>query len=303
MGSLKVHCALVLTLLFWASAFVGIRVGLTAYSPGALALLRFLVASFAMAIIYFYLPAKKKISWPERLQLLLLGVAGIGIYNICLNYGELSVSAGVASFIIGLIPVVTIVLSVLFLHERPGSAVWLGILISFIGLLFLILGEEESSASMISGALVILIATFMGAFYTVAQKRYLRNYHPVAVTAWIIWGGTFMLLIFSPQLWQEIKLASQQATFAAVYMGVFPAAFAYVAWSYVLHHWSAYKASMYLYALPLLSTFMGFILLHEESSVLSLCGGVISLTGALLATRLRVSQPVLAQVETLPKKS
>ena len=166
MGSLKVHCALVLTLLFWASAFVGIRVGLTAYSPGALALLRFLVASFAMAIIYFYLPAKKKISWSERLQLLLLGVAGIGIYNICLNYGELSVSAGVASFIIGLIPVVTIVLSVLFLDERPGSAVWVGILISFMGLLFLILGEEERSASMISGALVI---------FWILDKLYFKN--------------------------------------------------------------------------------------------------------------------------------
>ncbi|WP_408605517.1 DMT family transporter [Legionella tunisiensis] len=135
----------------------------------------------------------------------MLGVAGIGIYNICLNYGELSVSAGVASFVIGLIPVVTIVLSVLFLQERPTPAVWGGILISFIGLLFLIIGEESNSASMTSGVLVILIATFMGAFYTVAQKRYLRNYHPVAVTAWIIWGGTLMLLIFLPSYGKKSK--------------------------------------------------------------------------------------------------
>ncbi len=107
---------------------------------------------------------------------------------------------------------------------------------------------------------------------------------------------------FSPQLWEEIKVANQQATFAAVYMGVFPAAFAYVGWSYVLNYWSAYKASMYLYSLPLLSTLLGFILLHEESSFLSLSGGIISLMGALLATRLRVSQPVWTQVEKFPKK-
>lgn len=298
MDSLKVHCALAFTLLFWASAFVGIRIGLTAYSPGSLALLRFLVASLCMAIIYLRLPAKKKISWAERLQLLLIGVAGIGVYNICLNYGELSVSAGVASFVIGLIPVVTIILSVLFLGERPNPAVWLSIMISFIGLLFMILGESGST-SQSSGVLIILIASFMGGFYTVTQKRYLRHYHPVAVTAWVIWGGTLTLLIFSPVLWQEIKIANQSATFAAVYMGIFPAAFAYVAWCYVLNHWSASKASMYLYTLPILSTLLGFFLLHEQPSVLSLTGGVIALVGALLASRFQSPKTLWSNINGL----
>ncbi|KTD66090.1 transmembrane protein [Legionella spiritensis] len=281
---LRIYAALASTLLLWASAFVGIRIGLVDYSPGALALLRFLVASLFMAIIYVRLPAKKAMSWKTRMALLTIGIGGIGIYNLCLNYGEMTVSAGVASFVIGLIPVITIILSVLLLRERPGPGVWLGIVLGFCGL-FLIMAAENAYRSQGSGVLMIMVSALMGGIYTFSQKRYLQAYHPVIVTAWIIWGGTFMLLIFLPDLIREIPHAGKQGTIAAVYMGIFPAALAYVAWSYVIHHWSATNAATFLYAMPVISTVMGYLVLYERPGRLSLIGGFIALAGALVASR------------------
>jgi len=283
MKSLKVNCALITTLLFWASAFVGIRIGLESYSPGSLALLRFLVASVCMGIIYYCLPGKKRLTGTDRILLLFIGVVGIGIYNICLNIGETVVSAGIASFIIGLMPVFTIILSILFLGERPGRRVGLGILISFVGLFLLVLSEKNSTVGI--GVLLILVSAFCGSFYSITQKRFLRNYHPVAITAWVIWGGTLFLLWFILDLWHELPRASFKATGAAVYMGIFPAALAYVAWCYVLNHLPASSASIYLYALPVLSTVMGCLILKEYPSWLSLMGGSIALIGAFIANR------------------
>lgn len=284
MNSFKVNAAVLLTLILWASAFVGIRIGLTSYTPGALALLRFLVASICMLFIYRFFSDDQKMPWKIRLQIMVLGFAGIGIYNICLNIGEMTVSAGVASFVIGLIPVMTIFLSITLLKERPNILVWLGVLISFIGLLGIVWGES-ASLSYNSGVLIILISALMGGIYNVSQKKFLRDYHPVAITAWVMWGGTLMLLWFAPDLYQQIGTARHQATLAAVYMGIFPAAVAYLAWSYVLDNMSASIASAYLYALPVLSTALGFILLDEIPSGLSLGGGLIALFGALLASR------------------
>lgn len=96
------------------SAFVGIRIGLTSYSPGSLALLRFLIASACMLLLQARLSSQKRIPWSERLPLICTGVVGIGVYNTCLNYGEMTVSAGIASFILGLMPVLTVLLSVIF---------------------------------------------------------------------------------------------------------------------------------------------------------------------------------------------
>ena len=46
----RIIMAIVITLIFWASAFAGIRVGLKAYSPGNLVFFRFLTASIVLLV-------------------------------------------------------------------------------------------------------------------------------------------------------------------------------------------------------------------------------------------------------------
>ncbi|HHT0594028.1 TPA: DMT family transporter [Legionella anisa] len=284
MQSFKVSCVVTIAIVLWASAFVGIRIGLTAYSPGALALLRFIVASLCMLIIYYSLGIKKRVAWSDRLQLLLTGMAGIGIYNICLNYGELSVSAGIASFVLGLMPVLTVILSLIFLQEKLARGVWVGIIISILGLALLAI-DNNSEPGMQQGILAILVSALMGAILTIIQKRFVRVYHPVAIIAWVMWGGTLLLSIFLPDMFQQIQVADFQTTTAVIYMGIFPAALAYLAWAYALKYLSASNASIMLYALPVVSTLMGFLLLDEQPSLLSLVGCCITLTGAFIANR------------------
>lgn len=301
MKSFKVKAVLVTTILFWASAFVGIRIGLTSYSPGALALLRFLVASLCMGIIYHSQPVKREIPWRVRGQLLLAGVGGIGIYHICLNIGEMSVSAGIASFIIGLMPVMTVVLSLLILRERLALGAWTGIFISLFGLMVLAWGEG-SQVDMKEGILFILVSAFMGALLTLIQKQFLKRYNPIAIITWVMWGGTCFLLYFLPDLIQEIQTAEMHATLATIYMGIFPAALCYLAWGYVLKHFSAAKATVALYALPITSTLMGFILLGEKPSPLSLIGGGIALIGAFIANYYQKPQPQITPITLAGKE-
>ncbi|MFT4060030.1 MAG: DMT family transporter [Legionella sp.] len=284
MGKFKIGCGIMIAILLWASAFVGIRIGLSGYSPGALALFRFLVASVFITVIYYGQRVKKSVSWKDRIQLLIAGMAGIGVYNICLNYGELSVSAGIASFIMGLMPVLTVLLAFIFLQEKLSRGVWLGIFISILGLGILAIGDY-SEPGVQQGILAILISALMGAILTIIQKQFTRTYHPVAIISWVIWGGTLLLLIFTPNLIQEIKTASWQTTASVVYMGIFPAAIAYLAWGYALKYLSAANASVTLYAMPLVSAFLGFILLNEQPSMRSLLGCSITLFGAFIAHR------------------
>lgn len=291
MRSFKVHVALLSTIFLWASAFVGIRIALQSYSPGPLALLRFLVASLTLAIIYAGLRIKKTIPWWDRFQLMVAGMAGIGIYNVCLNYGELYVTAGIASFVIGLMPVITVILSFFLWQERLRKGAQLGILVSTIGLFILTLGEGFQPA-MMKGVVLVLISALMGAFLTIVQKQFLKKYHPVAIISWLMWGGSLFLLCFTPGLIREMPQASFYATGAVFYMGIFPAAIAYLAWGYVLKKLSPNQATISLYALPLVSTALGFIILYEQPSLISLVGGAIALLGALIASRYRGVPPV-----------
>lgn len=284
MMSFKVNCVLISSILLWASAFVGIKMALVSYSPGALALLRFLVASLCMAILYYRQRREAEIPWGDRIRLMIVGMAGIGIYNVCLNYGELSISAGIASFIIGLMPLITVLLSLVFLKEHMNIGTWSGIIMSLLGLFLLTVGEGVDG-SMTKGMLFILVSALVGSIQTIIKKRFLKKYSAIKVISWVIWGGALFLLAYFPDLIQELQKASYQGTAVVVYLGVFPGAVAYSAWTYVLKKIPAAKASISLYTLPFASTILGFIVLEEQPSLISLTGGGVALLGALIAHR------------------
>ncbi len=286
MTSLKLNSILGFTLLCWASAFVGIRIGLDDFSPGALALFRYLIASLVIALFYFRLDKKPQMPLLDKLQMMFLGVLGISIYNLCLNYGEQTVPAGIASFIVGLMPIFTVLLAIVFLRERPAFVVYIGMAVSFLGL-GLIGFAEKANATFNGDMLVILISAIMGATYTIMQKRLLNRYHPVVVTCWVIWGGTLALMPFMPAFVKEISTASSTAVVAVVYLGVFPAAIAYLCWGYVLQFLPASQAALYAYATPIISTLLGMLILNERPSHLAFLGGLIALSGAVWASYFR----------------
>jgi drug/metabolite transporter (DMT)-like permease len=276
--SLKTKIALCTAIVLWASAFVGIRAGLTAYSPGGLATLRFLTASIAMFFIYQKFAKRDLIPFFDKLQLLLVGAFGVGWYNIALNYGEVSISSGVSSFVISQSPIITSIFAVLFLRESFSVLGYFGMMISLFGVSLISLGETKGVHFGI-GILYVFAATVIGAFYSILQKPFLKKYHAIDVTAYIIWGGALMLFMFIPDLLRDIKTASLSATYSVIYLGIFPAAIAYVAWSYALAEIAASRAVSFLYFMPIIATFIGWIWLNEVPVLLSFIGGVVALLG------------------------
>jgi drug/metabolite transporter (DMT)-like permease len=278
MISNKAKISLFIAMFLWASAFVGIRAGLQSYSPGSLALLRFIVASIAIFLIFLRLQKRSVITFNEILRLLIIGATTRGIYHITLNYGELTVSSGIASFIISLSPIITAAFAFVFLRERLNKYGVMGMAISFLGVLLILLAEEgELKLNM--GVLYVLTAAFAGSIYSILQKPYLKKYHAIEVTAFMMWGATLALLYYLPQLTQEILHASWTASLSVVYLGIFPAAIAYLCWNYALAEMPASQAVNFLYFMPLIATLLGWLLLGEIPVILSLIGGLIALAG------------------------
>jgi drug/metabolite transporter (DMT)-like permease len=85
--------------------------------------------------------------------------------------------------------------------------------------------------------------------------------------------------------------AADSATVAVLYLGVFPAALAYLAWSYALSRMPASVLSAFLYLSPVLAIMIAFVWIAEVPSVVSLVGGAIAVAGvALVNTRGRASR-------------
>lgn len=286
----KTWAAIAIALVLWASAFAGIKAGMRltpagvpgsdGYGPGEVALLRFGVASFVLAVYAaltrMRLPARKDLP-----RIALAGFLGITAYHLALNFGEVRISAGAASLLISAGPVFTAVMSVAFLRERITVLGWVGIGVAFAGVALISLGEN-GGMSFEPAALLVLLAAVSTAAYFIVSKQGLRMYSPLEFTAYAIWAGTVPMLVFAPGLVDQIPHAAPSATLAIIYLGVFPAAIAYVLWSYALARMPASLLSTFLYLSPVLAMLIAWVWIAEVPQTLTIVGGLVAIAGVIV---------------------
>ncbi len=279
----KALISALLATFLWASAFAGIRAGLEGYGPLELALLRF---SFASLLFVIYALATR-MEMPRREDLpriFILGLTGITIYHCAINIGEVTVTAGTASLIISTSPVFTTIMAKYMLKEEFRPIGWVGFLLSLIGVCLMAL-NGDGGLKISSGALLILLASISTAFYMVYQKPLFSRYKPIATMAYITWAGTIPMLVFIPGLLKQMAVAPPASTLSALYIGAFPGAIAYAAWSVANEIYPSSTLSSFLYLSPPLAILIGYLWLGEIPTGGQILGGVIALIGVYIVNK------------------
>jgi drug/metabolite transporter (DMT)-like permease len=277
--------AAALTIVLWASAFAGIRAALKSFDVGELSVLRLTIASLALLaaapFVGLRLPAGR-----DLIALASAALTGMAAYQLLLNSGEQTVTAGTASILVNAGPIFVALLAIRFLGERLARRAWTGISIAFLGALIIALGEGKGIA-VSPGALLVLGAAVSQATFFVVQKPLLRRYSSFEVTTYAMLTSTLMLLPFAPRVPNAIAHASGQALAATAFLGLGASALGFFAWAYANARVDVSRAASWLYLVPAVAIFVAWIWLGELPTLTTLIGGLIAISGVLVTNSAR----------------
>jgi drug/metabolite transporter (DMT)-like permease len=276
--------AALVTVVLWASAFVGIRAAGEDLSPGALSLGRLAVGSALLGVFVLLqrgrLPGRR--DWPG---IVVCGVLWFGLYNLALNEAEQRVDAGTAAMLVNVGPILIALLAGWLLREGFPRALVAGCAVAFAGAVVIGLATSERGVAASWGAVLCVAAAAFYAGGVVAQKPLLSRASALHVTWLAATIGLVVCLPFAATLADEVGDADASSIAWMVYLGVFPTAIGFLTWAYALSRTTAGRMGATTYLVPPIAILIGWALLAESPEPLAFLGGALCLGGVVITRR------------------
>ncbi|HET7522477.1 MAG TPA: DMT family transporter [Bacillales bacterium] len=258
----------------------------------------FTIAFFRLVIAFIVLfPFGWRGAWEYRLKFLenkrpfaVMTLTGVTFFNTFI-YGSLqfTTSSNVA-ILETVIPVVTVVLSAFLLRERLKGIQWAGILLSFVGAVWVVMDGHILRLAAIDwnvGDVIMIGAIFAWAVYSVAVKQYMHLFPSYG--ALLVMTGLSVMILF-PIVLVEWSVTGVPAPVmpdhlaGLLYLGIFPSFIALLCYNRVVDLLGASQASVFLNFLPVVTMAGAYFWLGEAVTMMQVGGALAVMTGVILTT-------------------
>lgn len=266
----KIYLSMVLCAFFWGGAFIAAKLSSPYIPPFTLTFLRF---SLATIILYGISKIRKigliKIGKKDIPVFMFTGILGMIGYHVLFFLSVRYTTAINASLIGGANPIMTAILCIIFLGEKITLKRFLGIILSFIGVFLTITNanmEVLKSLKFNKGDLLMLLAVFLWAIYSIFSKMVTKKYTTFNLTFYTFLFCTVFLL---PMVIIENPLKSFSnvpisAYLAVIYMAIFPTVIGYSVQQYSIKEIGPSKTSIFINLVPIFSILLSIIILNEQ---------------------------------------
>ena len=283
---------LLLTVIFWGVNMAVVKFAVAEIPPLALNGVRFVVASGTMLLLAWGTGHSLRFQRKHIAYLVGIGLLGNSIYQLFFILGIARTTADNSALILATVPAWVGLFGTIAGVERVQFQGWMGVLLSLIGVAFIIAGSDRQAdfafgGATLAGDVLILIGTVCWSCYTLLVRPLMRHYSPASVTSASTAIGTIPLVLLAiPSLAQlDYGDVSTTAWLAVVASGVFGIALAYFFWNNGISHLGSARTSLYSNLTPPITLLTAWILLGETLTLQQWGGALLALLGVVLARR------------------
>ncbi|MEH7155910.1 DMT family transporter [Neobacillus drentensis] len=271
---------------FWGISFVSTKAVLGKLDPYSLLVVRFGIGSLFLLLLLLMQRKRLLVSIKYIPHLMILGILGVFVHQILQATALLTINASSAGWLISFSPIFTVILSILFLHEKLSLSKALGMVLAITGVLIVTTTRMGQSFqfSINIGFLLMMLSTLNWAVYSVLLKSLKIPYSPLLITFYMSLIGLILTtpLIIRNKGWVSLSLLNYSEWAHLLFLGVFVSGIAYWYWGKALEVLEASKVSMFLYMEPVATLITAVLLLDEKVFLISVAGGIIIIIGVII---------------------
>jgi drug/metabolite transporter (DMT)-like permease len=211
-------------------------------------------------------------------ETVLYGVLSFGLSYALLYWALVRITAGVATVVLAVVPLVTVLLAVAHRLEQLRARAVLGALLALAGIGWMVSGPEdvvlpvEALVAMLAAALCIGESVIIG-------KRVSGN-HPAMTNAVGMTAGAAVLLVMSSVTGEAWMMPTEAPVlWSVVYLVTLGSVGLFVLMLLVVRHWAASAASYVFVLFPVVTMALGAWLMDEPVTVQGAVGALLVMTG------------------------
>jgi len=179
----------------------------------------------------------------------------------------------------------------------PGDSISLkkagGIVLGFIGVLFLFFDEQDLTGDLKRGDLIILVAVFLWSSSAIFVKRIISEHNVAQITLYpMTFGIPFFFL--AGFLWddQMIRMINPTIIKALLYQSIVTGSFGFIAWNNLLQKFGATSLHSFIFIMPLAGVLFGVLLLGETITPHLVASIAFIVAGVIIVNLRRKKHPV-----------
>ena len=255
------------------------------YPPITTIFLRLVISSTFLFIILAVSGFLQRIRREHFLLFLLSALFNPFFYFLGENYGLKYSTASISAVVIATIPVFTPFAAWFMIREKVSRLNIAGIMISFTGILVMLIRPNFSFATDPLGVILLLLAVVSAVIYSILLKRLTKHYTPVNIIAWqnllgvIFFLPLFILLDFG----EFIAVVPDRRLLIALFsLAIIASSVAYVLFATTIKHIGVSRANVYGNLIPVTTVIAAYFILDEIFTGRKVLGIVIVILGVFI---------------------
>jgi len=280
-----IYIAALLAMVFWGMSFIWTSIVFEYYSPITTIFLRLVISTAFLFLVLLISGHLQRINKKHFLLFLISAIFNPFLYFLGENYGLKYSSASISAVIIATIPVLTPFAAWFMIREKISVINIIGIVISFTGILVMIIKPDLSFSTNPKGVILLFCAVISAVIYSILLRKLTKHYSPVSIIAWqnLIGSMLFLPLFFSLEFKEFIGVSIDSRLLTALFsLAILASSLAYVLFTFAIKHLGVIRANVYSNLIPVITSIASYYILGEIFTVGKIAGIFIVISGVIL---------------------